>query len=89
MFLQFFTKRRFIFAESFVLSAGRGVDQNPKTKAYSVGNRGVIELKNDEAKKILKRYGKECEPWGKDAVMKTPPKRGKNSVSHRAPENTL
>lgn len=79
MFLQFFTKRNFTFAKEEVLSLGNGADEDVKSKSVTVGNRGVIELKDKFAKEILGRYPKECEPWGKDAVVKKGPKKAINS----------
>lgn len=79
MFLQFFTKRFFYFDKKQVKSANSHVEQNDKTGRYKVGNRGVIELEDKKAKQILKRYPHECELWGKDAVSKKSPVKGKNA----------
>lgn len=83
MFLQFNTKRKYVFSGKDVISAGQGVTENPKTGAFSVGDRGVIELTASVAKETLKRYARECEPWGKDAVMKKGAIKAKNSKPQR------
>jgi len=79
MFLQFFTKRFFYISKIYVKSVVNHVDKNPKTGDYKVGNRSVIELDDKTAKEFLRRYSKECEGYGKDAVTKKPPTKGKNS----------
>lgn len=79
MFIQFFTKRSFYIAKDKVKSVVSHVEKDPKTSEYKVGNRSVIELEDKTAKEFLKRYPKEVEGYGKDAVVKKIPTKGKNS----------
>lgn len=79
MFLQFFTVRQFQVDSKKINKIIRGANKDSKRGLVLIGNKNVVDMDNAEAKKMLTRYPKECEPWGEDAVAKAAPIKARNA----------